>query len=212
MAWFFRRKRAVGAEFDSELRFHIEKLVDEKVAAGLKPEEARREAILEFGGPEQIKEELRDVHRVATIEHTISNIKSGVRLIRKSPTFSISVILTFALGIGANSAVFSALDAILLRPLAFPNADELMLLNQKDRKAKNPASFVAPLRLEDWSRQNITFQALSGWYTQDASETSGVLPETGKPGSRPGFCRSGEFRPQGAAISRPKKNTSVAQQ
>lgn len=160
MAWFFPRKRRIEAEL-AELRFHIDKLAEEKMAAGR----------------EQFKEELRDVHRIAAVERAAANVKSGLRLIRKSPGFSIAVILTLALGIGANSAVFSALDAILLRPLAFPNADELMLLYQKDRQAKNPKSFVAPQRLEDWNRLNTTFQALSGWYTQDASETSGVLPE-----------------------------------
>ncbi len=117
------------------------------------------------------------MYRIAALENTITNIKSGIRLIRKSPSFSIAVILTLALGIGANSAVFSAINAILLRALPFPNGDELMLLQQFDRKTKNPASFVAPVRLEDWNRLNTTFQAISGWYTQDVSETSGVLPE-----------------------------------
>ncbi len=133
--------------------------------------------MLEFGGREQLKEELRDVHRIATLENTIANIKSGIRLMRKSPSFSAAVILTLALGIGANSAVFSAINAILLRPLPFPNGDELMVLDQYDRKAKNPQTLVAPVRLEDWNRLNTTFQAISGYYTQDVSETSGVLPE-----------------------------------
>ena len=113
----------------------------------------------------------------AKLENSFANVKSGIRLIRKSPTFSLAVILTLALGIGANSSVFSALDAILLRPLSFPSGDQLMLLNQQERKTKNPRSFVAPVRLEDWNRQNSTFQAISGWYTEDASETSGALPE-----------------------------------
>ena len=176
MSWL-KRNRPADAELDSELRFHIQKLVEEKIASGVAPDEARRQAMLEFGGGEQIKEEMRDVHRILTIENAIANVKSGIRLIRKSPTFSIAIILTLALGIGANSAVFSALDAILLRPLSFPNSDELMLLYQNDHKAKNPNSFVAPLRLQDWRRLNSTFQGMSGWYTQDASETSGALPE-----------------------------------
>lgn len=112
-----------------------------------------------------------------TLDLLAANFKSGARLIRKSPSFSAAVILTLALGIGANSAVFSALYAILLRPLAFPHSDELMLLYQKDRNAKNPVSFVAPVRLREWNRFNSTFQALSGWYSEDISETSGALPE-----------------------------------
>src|SRR5438067_11484960 len=128
LVWkFFSRKRLLDTQFESELRFHIDELINEKIAAGLPADQARREAMVEFGGREQLKEELRDVHRIATLENTIANIKSGMRLIRKSPSFSAAVILTLALGIGANSAVFSAINAILLRPLPFPHGDELML-------------------------------------------------------------------------------------
>src|SRR5467141_3441312 len=128
------RKRALDVQLDSELRFHIDKLTNDNIAAGMAPEEARRQAMLEFGGREQIKEELRDVHRVSVIETLIANLKSAFRFIRKSPSFSLAVILTLALGIGANSAVFSAIDAILLRPLPFPHGDELMRLSQFNTK------------------------------------------------------------------------------
>jgi predicted permease len=171
------RKQALEAQLDSELRFHIDKLTNDNIAAGMAPEEARRQAMLEFGGREQIKEELRDVHRVSVIESLIANLKSAFRFIRKSPSFSLAVILTLALGIGANSAVFSAIDAILLRPLPFPNGDQLMRLGQYNPKAKSPQTFVAPVRLEDWNRMNSAFQMMSGYYRDDGSETSGVLPE-----------------------------------
>jgi hypothetical protein len=115
MSWWksLFRKGALDAQLDSELRFHVEKLVNDYIAGGMAPEEARRQAVLEFGGREQIKEELRDVYRVRVIESTLANLKSAFRFIRKSPSFSLAVILTLALGIGANSAVFSAIDAIL---------------------------------------------------------------------------------------------------
>ena len=171
------RKRALDAQLDSELRFHIEKLTNDNIATGMTPEEARRQAVMEFGGREQIKEELRDVYRVRVIESTLANFKSAFRFIRKSPSFSLAVILTLALGIGANSAVFSAIDAILLRPLPFPNGDQLMRLGQYNPKAKSPQTFVAPVRLEDWNRMNSAFQMMSGYYRDDGSETSGVLPE-----------------------------------
>ena len=171
------RKRALDAQLDSELHFHIEKLVNDYIAEGMGPEEARRQAVVEFGGREQIKEELRDVYRVRVIESTLANFKSAFRFIRKSPSFSLAVILTLALGIGANSAVFSAIDAILLRPLPFPNGDQLMRLGQYNPKAKSPQTFVAPVRLEDWNRMNSAFQMMSGYYRDDGSETSGVLPE-----------------------------------
>jgi len=171
------RKSVLDAQFDSELRFHIEKLTNDYVAAGMAPDQARRQAALEFGGREQIKEELRDVHRVSIIETAIANLKSAFRFIRKSPSFSIAVILTLALGIGANSAVFSAIDAILLRPLPFPDGDQLMQLDQFNPKVESPQTRVAPIRLEDWNRMNSTFQSITGSYTEDGSETSGILPE-----------------------------------
>src|SRR6266704_1003963 len=171
------RKRALDAQLDSELRFHIEELTEANIAAGLTPEEARRRAVLEFGGREQIKEELRDVHRISIVESTLANLKSAFRFIRKAPSFSIIVIVTLALGIGANSAVFSAIDAILLRSLPFPNGDQLMELRQYNPKMKSPRDCLAPVRLEDWNRMNSTFQAITGYYSEDNSETSGALPE-----------------------------------
>src|SRR5712672_2505225 len=169
------RKRALDAQLDSELRFHIEKLTNDYVAEGMAPEAARRQAVLEFGGREQIKEELRDVHRVNVIETTLMNLRSAFRFIRKSPSFSVAVILTLALGIGANSAVFSAIDAILLRPLPFPDGDRLMRISQFNPKIQSPTIFVAPVRLEDWNRMNSTFQAITGYFADDSTETSGAL-------------------------------------
>jgi putative ABC transport system permease protein len=170
-------KRASDAQMNSELRFHIDELTDENIAKGMTPEEARRRAMLEFGGREQVKEELRDVYRIRLLDATVANLKSAFRFIRKSPTFSATVILTLALAIGANSAVFSAIDAILLRPLPFPDADQLMRLDQYNPKVASPTTFVAPVRLEDWNRLNSTFQAITGYYTEDVSESSGSLPE-----------------------------------
>jgi len=179
MSWWksLLPKGASEAQMNSELRFHIDELTEANIAAGMNPEQAHRRAILEFGGPEQLKEELRDVYRVRYIESTLRNLKSAFRFIRKSPTFSITVILTLALAIGANSAVFSAIDAILLRPLPFPDADQLVRLEQYNPKVASPNTFVSPARLEDWNRLNSAFQAISGYYTEDESETSGALPE-----------------------------------
>src|SRR5256886_8865536 len=177
-SWKFPfRKLTLDPQYDSELHFHIEKLIEENIARGMTPEEARRRALLEFGGAEQIKEELRDVQRLPILEATLKNVQGAVRFILKSPSFSIVVILTLALGIGANSAVFSAIDAILLRPLPFPEGDRLMELRQVNLKIQKPQTRLAPVRLEDWNRMNSTFQAITGYYTEDDSETSGSLPE-----------------------------------
>ena len=179
MKWisFFVRKSKVESELDSEIGFHLESVIQEKIAAGMRPDVARREAMLEFGGREQIKEECRHVHRIVTAENAIRNLKSALRFIRRSPGFSLTVILTLALGIGANSAVFSAIDAILLRPLPYPNPGELVVLHQYNHTLKNPTSFLAPVRLEEWNKYNSTFQAISGWYMENVSEISGAVPE-----------------------------------
>jgi putative ABC transport system permease protein len=110
------------------------------------------------------------------LEMSLRQLRHAARGLGKSPGFTAAVVLTLALGIGANSAVFSAIDAVLLRPLPFPHADRLVRLSQRNPKApKSP--FVAPVRLEDWNRLNRTFQCITGYYAQDDSELSGELPE-----------------------------------
>src|SRR5215472_18542884 len=113
------------------------------------------------------------------LENAIRHLRAAIRFLRKSPSSSAAIVLTLALGIGGNSAVFSAIHAILLKPLPFPDADQLMSLQQywpKDRnRSANP--FVAPVRVEDWNRLNSTLQAITGYYTEDESETTGILPE-----------------------------------
>src|SRR5262245_55804225 len=158
MSWWkaLFRRREFDSQLETELRFHIEKLTEEGVAAGLTPEEARRRAILEFGGKEQFKEELRDLYRAASVEQVATNFKSALRFLCNSPTFSLTVILTLALGIGANSAVFSAINAVLLRPLPFPESDRLVLLDQL--RGKEYPITIAHGRLEDWNRMNSTFE------------------------------------------------------
>src|SRR5271163_1425789 len=105
----FRREDPETA-FDREIAFHVETLTQDNIAHGMTPAEARREALIEFGGREQVKQTVREVHVSALAESVTANLRAAVRFLRKSPTFSLAVILTLALGIGANSAVFSAID------------------------------------------------------------------------------------------------------
>src|SRR5262245_35769636 len=110
------------------------------------------------------------------LDASLGNLRHAARTLAKTPGFTATVVLTLALGIGANSAVFSAINAVLLKPLPFPDGDQLMQLNQRSpRFAGN--NFVAPVRLRDWNRMNSTFRAITGYYTQDSSELSGDLPE-----------------------------------
>ena len=179
MQWLksFKSKSDREKEFDSELRFHIDELTEKNIANGMSPDEAHRQAMLEFGGKEQMTEQLREVHQIPVLETMAMNLKFAWRMIRKSPVFSLVVILTLALGSGANSAVFSAIDAVLLRSLPFPHADELAIVQQYNPKQKRLWTSASPPRLEDWNRMNSTFQAITGYYTDNQSETSAALPE-----------------------------------
>ena len=123
MIWRRRSRRPVPENaVEQEISFHIAELTEAYVRLGLPPDEARRRAILEFGGREQVKQQVREVHLSALLESVLFNLKSAVRFLRKSLSFSVVVIVTLGLGIGANSAVFSAIDAIILRALPFPVA------------------------------------------------------------------------------------------
>jgi putative ABC transport system permease protein len=179
MNWPNRKSRASGDDdrLDREISFHVEELTEANIAAGMSRTEARRRALLEFGGQEQVKQQVREVHVSILMEGLRANLRAAWRFVRRSPSFAAAVVLTLAIGIGANSAVFSAIDAILLRPLSFPHGDELVEVHQQNLKKKSPLTFVAPARLEDWNRYNTTFQAISGYYTQSVSLRTGELPE-----------------------------------
>jgi putative ABC transport system permease protein len=179
MHWW---RRIFGQRIDEEameheISFHIAELTEVYIAEGMTPEEARRRAQLEFGRREQVKQEIREVHVSEWVEAVAFNLRAASRFLRKSPSFSIVVILTLALGIGANSAVFSAIDAVVLRPLSYPDSDQLVSLWQYDVEGRDANHFVAPVRLQDWDRMNSTFTAMSGYYLDDISETSGSLAE-----------------------------------
>jgi predicted permease len=181
MSWWnsILRKRPSDPQMNSELRFHLDELIDEYVAAGSSPEEARRKAALEFGGGEQVKEELRDVYRVSVIETAYQNFQSALRFIRKSPTFSFAVILTLALGIGANTAIFTLLDQVILRLLPVKDPRQLVLLSlsgQNYGTTMNDNALSYPM-YRDFQDHNDVFSGMFCRFPYVADLTSGGQSE-----------------------------------
>src|SRR5262252_5662427 len=135
----FRRGR-VEQELDEELAFHLECRTAQEIAAGNSPEAAREAALKAMDGLEQHKEECRDTRRVNVIENLVRDARQAWRGIWKNPGFSAVAIATLALGIGANSAIFSVINAALLRPLPYSKPHQLVLLFEQI-DGPNVASF-----------------------------------------------------------------------
>jgi len=180
MSWLQRflntiRPARLDRDLDREIAFHIREREDELRATGVPRDEARRRARLQFGNALVQRERTRDVDVAAALDSLLRNVRLALRGMRRTPGFSAAVVLTLALGIGANSAVFSAIDAVLLRPLPYPDADRLVELKQVHEQSGETR--IAPVRLQDWIRLNTTFDGIAGYMLGEVVDTSSEFPE-----------------------------------
>jgi putative ABC transport system permease protein len=164
----FRLRRAIGKHqrdsmLDEELQTHLALLVEQNIERGMPPEAARRQAKLSLGGPDQIKESVRDHRGLPLLETVVQDIRFALRMLRKSPGFTAVAILTLALGIGANTAIFSVVDTVLLRPLPFKNPSRLLMIGQGFPAMDFPKVGVAPEDFTFYEREQKSFRSVGAF-------------------------------------------------
>ena len=162
IGWLSRRRseRELSAELESHLQMHI----DDNLASGMTPVEARRHALMALGGVDATKEAYRDQRGLPRLEALLRDLRYGARSLRKSPGFALAGIAILGLGIGANSAIFTIVNAVVLRPLPFADSNRIMRLWHTPPPGQFPGSPVfalSPANFLDWEAQSRTFEAMA---------------------------------------------------
>jgi hypothetical protein len=199
----FSRRRMYG-ELSEEIREHLEEKTEELVAGGMSREEAAYTARREFGNVSLVEEKGRDVWRWLLIENIFGDVRYGLRMLRRNPVFMAVGMLTIAIGIGANAAVFSVVNSVLLKPLNYPRSQELVALHQIAPGAAGLADFqngllLSPSMYITYAEQNRTFQALGVWAAAVRRRPRGRWTQRfGR------FAVSGNYRCYAARLSVPR--------
>jgi len=175
-------RRRLYRELSEEIQAHLDEKTEELVAGGMSREQARHAARREFGNVGLAEENARGVWRWPTIEDFLLDVRYGLRTLRHNPVFAVVGLLTIAIGIGANAAVFSVVNSVLLKPLNYPKAEELVALHQIAPGAEGLADFengllLSPSMYFTYAEQNRTFQSLGVWVTGTANVTGLAEPE-----------------------------------
>jgi putative ABC transport system permease protein len=174
---FFRslfRRRQIDADLDDEVRSTVELLADQKIKEGMPPNEARRAAKIELGGVEQIEEEVRSGRAGAWLGTLLQDVRFGVRTLRRSPGFTAVAIIALALGIGANTAIFSVVDAVLLRPLPYKDPAHLLWATLRNPKADMHRSAVPHPTYFAWRDENDVFSGIAATHFRGEVTLTGV--------------------------------------
>jgi predicted permease len=169
------RGRKTDSDLNDELRFHLEREIELNLARGMSADEARRQALIAFGGVQQTRENVRQVRWTHFIETLLHDLRYAMRLLAKSPGFTAVAIAMLALGVGANTAIFTVIDAVLLKPLPYPNADRLVEIRETFGKfGTGPTS--SP-NFRDWQEQSKSFSQLVGYFATNKNFQDVASPE-----------------------------------
>lgn len=179
--WFNRLFGFVGrdrreTEFDAELESHLQMHIDDNLRAGMTLDDARREALIRLGGVEQTRERYRDRAGLPPLENVLKDSRYALRLMRRNPGFTALVLSTLAVGIGANTAMFSVVNTVLLRPLPYAEPEQLVLVNEVNAVTR-AAGLISPPDFYTYREQNQTLVGLDAFYTRSLNLTGGSEPE-----------------------------------
>src|SRR5258708_18805039 len=168
--------RRVEVDLDQEVQSHLEMLTEENIRAGMPPEDAQRAARIELGGIEQVKEQVREERIGNWLHSVLSDCRYGLRMLRKNPGFAAIAILTLAMGIGANTAIFSVVQGVVLAPLPYPDPDRLVLIRE-NTPALQHLVWVSYPDFLDWQRNARSFQQITALRWEQYNLTSPGTPE-----------------------------------
>jgi predicted permease len=164
-------KESVDRELTEELRSHIDLLTEKKIGEGLKPEEARRAALIEVGGIEQVKERVRKVRTGRPLEDLSQDLRYALRGLRKHRGFTVVAVITLALGIGANTAIFTVINTVLLRPLPYERPDQLVVL--METISERPVGVSYP-NFVDWRNQSTSLENVAAVRNRESFNLTGA--------------------------------------
>lgn len=172
-------KNRVEQDFTEEIEAYLEMLTESKVTQGLKREDARRAALVELEGMEQVKESVREVRMGYFLETILQDLRYGMRVLIKSPVFTTVAVVSLALGIGANTAIFSVVNGLLLKPLPYPDSERVVDVWHTPPQESFPGMdkfSVSPANYLDWKAQNHSFEQMAAYGDAGFSLTIGDTP------------------------------------
>src|SRR6185312_10774885 len=153
------RAAEADEELDEELQYHLQRLIDDHVAAGMSPADARQRALREMGAITQRKEECREARGFALVDSVRQDVIYALRALRKTPAFTVVAVLSLAIGIGANTTIFTLVNAVLLRPLPYPGADRVVVFHEHALESSQPLN-VHPANFVAWRERARSFESL----------------------------------------------------